>query len=106
MTLRDSANDLKPNEVRLDRMLGRTVLTGNNRSVGRVEEFRAEMHGTGCVVKDIVIGPAGILERLDLGVRLLFGRKVSGYLARWNQIDFTEAEKPRLTATVEELKKL
>lgn len=105
MTLHDSANDLKPNEVRLDRMLGRPVLTGNNRSAGRVEEFRAEMHGTGCVVTGIVIGPAGMLERLDLGVRLLFGRKVSGYLARWNQLDL-RGETPRLTVRVEELTKL
>jgi hypothetical protein len=106
MTLHDSANDLKPNEVRLDRMLGRPVLTGNNRSAGRVEEFRAEMHGTGCVITEVVIGQAGLVERLDVGVRLLLGRALSGYVARWNQVDFSNPETPRLTCRVEELQKL
>jgi hypothetical protein len=106
MTLHDSANDLKANEVRLDRMLGRTVLTGNNRSAGRVEEFRAELHGTGCAITGVVIGPAGMLERLDVGVRLLFGRALSGYVARWDQMDFSDPETPRLKCRVEELQKL
>jgi len=106
MTLRDSARELKANEVRLDRMLGRTVLTGNNRSAGRIEEFRAAMHGTGCVITEVVIGPAGMLERLNLGARLLMGRALSGYVARWDQMDFSDPETPRLTCSVEELQKL
>jgi hypothetical protein len=46
---KDSANDLRTGELRLDRLLGRQVLARNNQPVGRLEEFRAEIRGTGCV---------------------------------------------------------
>jgi hypothetical protein len=105
-TSNDSANDLKPRELRLDRLLGRQVLAQNNRRVGRLEEFRAEKRGTGYVVTEYVIGVAGLLERLDVGVKLLFGRRAGGYLARWDQVDISNPERPRLTCPVEELRKL
>jgi hypothetical protein len=47
-----------------------------------------------------------MLERLDVGVRLLFGRALSGYVARWDQMDFSDPETPRLKCRVEELQKL
>jgi hypothetical protein len=105
-TSNDSANELKPRELRLDRLLGRQVLAQNNRRVGRVEEFRAEKRGTGYVVIEYVIGVAGLFERLDVGVKLLFGRRAGGYLARWDQVDISNPERPRLTCPVEELRKL
>jgi hypothetical protein len=33
-------------EVRLDRLPGREVLTGNNQPMGLLEEFRGEIRGT------------------------------------------------------------
>ena len=93
-------------EARLDRLLGRRVLTRNNRPAGRLEEFRAEIHGHECVIVDAVIGPAGLLERLGASVRLLFGRRARGYLAHWDQLDLTDPETPRLTCSIEELRRL
>jgi hypothetical protein len=101
-----SANELKPRELRLDRLVGRQVLALNHRPAGRLHEFRAEMRGQACVITGFVIGSAGLLERLDMGVRLLFGRKLGGYLARWDQLDLSAPEVPRLTCPVEELQKL
>jgi hypothetical protein len=93
-------------EVRLDRLLGRQVLARNNQSVGRLEEFHAERRGNGCVVVGYAIGVAGLFERLGLGVKLIFGIRGGGYLARWDQIDLSDPEHPRLTCDVSELQRL
>ena len=90
--------------VRLDRVLGREVLAANNRPIGRIEEFRAERQGNGWIVTSYVIGAAGLRERLGIGVRLLFGRaSTGGYVARWDQIDLSNPEIPRLRCPVGEL---
>jgi hypothetical protein len=91
-------------EIRLDRLLGRPVLAKNNRTVGRLEEFRAERRGDSWVITDYVIGEAGLLERLNLGVKLLFGSKRGGYLARWDQMDISEPDRPRLLCSPDELR--
>jgi len=93
-------------ELHLHRLLGRRVLAGNNQSVGRIEEFRAEIRGTGCVVTEYVIGSAGLLERLGVGMRLLFGRTREGSVARWDQIDISDPDHPRLTCPISELRDL
>jgi hypothetical protein len=93
--------------VRLDRLLGRLVLAANNRAVGRIEEFRAEQHGTGWIVTSYAIGTAGLWERLGLGVGLLFGRTGRrGYLARWDQLDLSNPDVPRLNCPLEQLQHL
>lgn len=92
-------------ELHLDRLLGRRVLARNNQSVGRLEECRAERHGTGLVVTEYVIGAAGLLERLGVGFNLLFGRHTHGYVARWDQIDISDPERPRLLCPASELRK-
>ena len=91
--------------VRLESLLGREVLAGHMR-VGRIEEFRAEQRATGCEITDYVIGSAGLWERLNLGLKLLVGKSGSGYVARWDQVDISDPHHPRLTCTVEELRKL
>ena len=105
-TSTDSSNDAGAGELRLDRLLGRRVLSGNNRSVGRLEEFRAEMRGRDCVITAYVIGVAGLFERLGVGAKLLIGRRGGGYLARWDQLDISDPDHPRLTCPVEELETL
>jgi len=92
--------------VRLDRLIGRKILTGNNRSIGRLEECRAERRGDSWVVTEWVIGSAGLLERLGLGVRLIVGMRGGGsFVARWDQLDLSDPDRPRLNCSVEELRK-
>ena len=93
-------------EIRLDRLLGRQVIAANNHPVGRLKEFRAEKRGTGCVIAAYVMGVAGLSERLGLGLKLLLGRKRGGYLARWDQIDLSDPDHPRLTCSVEDLQQV
>ena len=93
-------------EIRLDRLLGREVLAGNSRPIGRLEEFRADVRNGECVITEYVMGPAALLERLDLNVRLLFAPLQRGYVARWDQLDISDELRPRLTCPVSELQKL
>lgn len=93
-------------EVRLDRLLGREVVAGDNRPIGRLEEFRAEVRSGECVITEYVIGPAGLAERLDLNARLLLTPQQRGYVARWDQLDISDERRPRLTCPVAELTKL
>jgi hypothetical protein len=91
-------------EIHLDQLLGRPVLGANNHAVGRLEEFRVvEQHGA-ALVTEYVIGRAGLAERLGVGARLLFGRHARGYVARWDQLDVTNPEHPRLTCSIKELR--
>jgi hypothetical protein len=92
--------------IRLDRLLGRVVQTANNRRLGRLEEFRAERRGDAWVITEYVIGGAGLMERLGLGARLVLGmNRVGGYVVRWDQLDFSNPDRPRLTCPVEELQR-
>ena len=93
-------------ELRIEELLGRQLLGGNNQPDGRIEEFRAEVNANGCVIREVVIGTIGLLERLDLGARLVIGTKPKGgRVARWDQIDFTNPAKPRLIVDLESLDK-
>lgn len=92
--------------IRLDRLVGREVYTANNRRLGRLHEFRVEQRGNSWIVTDYVIGTLGLMERLGLGVRLLLGlERPTGYVARWDQIDLSNPDRPTLTCPVGELRK-
>jgi hypothetical protein len=92
--------------LRLDRLLGREVHTANNRRLGRLEEFRAERRGSDWVVTEYVIGAAGLLERLGLGARLIVGiDHAGGYVARWDQMDLSNPDSPRISCPVKDLRR-
>jgi hypothetical protein len=90
-------------DIPLDRLVGRKVRAGNNRVVGRIEEWRAEMRGGELEVTGCVIGVEGLLERLGVGARMLVGRHRGGSFARWDQIDLHDPDHPRLRCRVDEL---
>jgi hypothetical protein len=97
-------DDTRRREVRVGGLLGRRVLAANNRSIGRLEEFRVEKRDAGWVVSEYLIGVGGLAERLGVGVRLLFGRRVGVRVARWDQLDISDPYHPRLTCPVGELR--
>ena len=90
-------------ELRIEQLLGRKVIGPGGKPIGRIEEIRARRYGTGCVATEIVIGVLGLLERLDLGARMLLGRGTGGYVVRWEQIDVSDPSMPRLLVPVSEL---
>jgi hypothetical protein len=102
----NSASDRRARELRVDRLLGRPVLAKNHQHVGRLEEFRVEKQGRDWAIVEYVIGAAGLFERLGVGVRLLFGKGGGGYVARWDQLDISDPDHPRLTCGIKELRRL
>jgi hypothetical protein len=92
-------------EVNLEQLLGREVHALNGRRAGRIEELRAEKRGTGYVVTDFVLGPGGLLERMAISFqRTYLGRPHHGQVARWDQVDLSDPEHPRLTCNLDELR--
>jgi hypothetical protein len=96
----------KVTDLRLDRLLGRKVVGLNSQRVGRLEEFHVETRGRESVIVEYVLGAAGLLDRLHVGVKLVLGMKIGGYVARWDQLDISDPDRPRLTCGVKELRKL
>jgi hypothetical protein len=106
MNTRRHERAAKPSaELRADRALGLEVVGLNGRPIGRLEEFRVERRGADWIVTEYEIGGAGLLERLGLGARLLFGRESGGYLARWDQLELNETGPIRLTCPIDELRR-
>jgi hypothetical protein len=98
--------DQDHSEIRIDRLLGRQVLAANGRPAGRLEEFRAERRDDDYVITEYVIGLVGLAARFGVAVRALIGSPSGGYIARWDQLDLSNAETPRLTCSVDELRRL
>ena len=63
--------------LRVDRLLGREVLTANNRRLGHLEEFQAERQGSEWVVTEFVI-----------------------------QLDLTNPDRPRIACPIGDLRRL
>jgi sporulation protein YlmC with PRC-barrel domain len=96
-------------EIHLELLLGKRVYAVNGRAIGRVEEVCAELDQGAASVNEFLVGRYAIFERLsawEIGRALLglFGSAVkSGYRIRWDQIDFTDPERPKLTCQANEL---
>ncbi len=90
--------------VRVEDLLGSRVRTSDGRTVGRIEEIRAERRAGGeHEVVEYHLGPGALLERFALARRML-GRRPQMLIVRWDQIDIRRPEAPVLTCAVEELK--
>lgn len=100
-------------EINLELLVGRRVYSLNGRSIGHLEEVRAELRGGECFVEEYLVGAYAVAERLaalSIGRALLrlFGatRKHEGYRVPWDKLDLTDPKRPRLLCKVNELKTL
>jgi hypothetical protein len=87
--------------VRVEDLLGRRVEDARGQSAGRIEEVRAEPRGDQHVVSEFLLGPGALLERL--GIRRLFRRPEPLRVVRWDQIDLSRPDRPRLRCAVGDL---
>ncbi|MEH2410672.1 alpha/beta fold hydrolase [Nostoc sp.] len=65
-------------EIHLELLLSKPVVDSTGKTVGRIEEVRAEQQGEEWIVKEYLIGYAAVLERLSawtIGLKLLQGIK-------------------------------
>jgi len=85
--------------LRLEQLIGREVVDLRGRKVGRLTELRAEPRDGTLEITSFLIGSWGMLERLAM--QRLFPAR--GYRARWDQIDLSDPERPRLTCYRSEL---
>lgn len=81
---RYAATPLEAGQRRLESLVGQPVVTGNRRRLGRLEEVRAERVRGSWVVTAYVLGSAGLVQRLGIG---LIGAQPRGYVADWRQLD-------------------
>jgi sporulation protein YlmC with PRC-barrel domain len=104
-------------EVLLSNLIGRTVRDADGRSIGRIEELRAEIElrddGVDYVVVEYHVGAYGMLEALAGShfarhfARLL-GRALGyeRYCIPWQQMDLGDHTRPRINRRVTELNSL
>ena len=101
-------------EIRLHHLVGRTVRDPDGRVVGRIQELCAEIelqeHGNEYVVREFHVGAYGALEalagyRFARHVARMFGvGRGEPYVIPWDLMDLSDAENPRLTVPVGQLR--
>jgi sporulation protein YlmC with PRC-barrel domain len=102
----------KKTEVKLELLLGRRVVDANGERVGRIEEVLADRDGDELLVTQYLVGRYGLFERLSIFhigmglLRHLGSRAGSAHPHRipWDKMDLSDADHPRLTCAINELK--
>jgi hypothetical protein len=89
-------------EIHVELLTGRQVVDRNGKKVGRIEEIVAEYRGTDLIVREVHLGRVGFVERFSLVFRARMHDKKPDKL-RWEDLDFTDPEHPRLKVAIEEL---
>src|ERR1041385_3249317 len=100
-------------ELHVELLLGRRVFALNGKSIGRIEEIRAEVDSRhSCFVTEFLIGKYAFLERLSalsIGraiLQTLGAREDEGWRIPWDMLDLSDWEQPRLLCKVNELRVL
>ena len=88
-------------EIRIELLLGRTVVDAEGRRIGRIEEFCARRDGDRCHITEYMLGPVGLLERLSvssMGAWLLrrIGMWREPQRIPWDALDLADPQHPRL----------
>ena len=96
-------------QLHVELLLGEKVLAMNGLPLGRLEEIRTEINRGHFYVTEFLVGSYGYLERFAawrIGRALLrvFGaRRKEGYRIRWDQLDLSDPQRPKLMCEVDEL---
>ena len=97
-------------EIHVELLLGKRVRALNGRTIGRLEEVRAQEIRGQYFVKEYLVGNYAAMERLAVltiarAILRLFGirKKNGGYRVPWDKIDLSDPRRPRLLCAVDEL---
>jgi len=92
---------MKITEVHVEHLLGRRVVDVDDRAIGRLEEFRADVVEGELVVTEFHVGGAALIERIAAFVTQLpffslipFARR--GYRVSWRDLDLSDPLRPRV----------
>jgi hypothetical protein len=98
-------------ELHLELLLSKTVRGITGDPVGRIEEVHARQEGEEWVVHEFLIGAGAVVSRLSAGrlshvIAPLFGHRDAphGYRVRWDQIDLSDPDHPRLRCRRDQLR--
>ena len=91
--------------LNIEMLIGRRVCDANGETVGRIEEFKATVHGKRCYIDEFHVGTAALLERLGISGAQLMGWTIARKPLRipWQKLDLSDPEHPRLRCAKEEL---
>ncbi len=89
----------------LHRVLGREVYGRDGRKVGRLHEVQAVRDGARLLVPEFHIGTAALLQRLAAHLSPFSMIVAKGFIARWDQMDWSDPLRPKLTCDVAELRR-
>jgi hypothetical protein len=99
-------------EIRLSRLMGRRVRDVNGQPVGRLHELISEIAlrpgGRDYLVREIHLRSIGVFDAVagSAFTRHLLGRLpgvLRRYRVRWDLVDFSDPDRPRLTCSREQL---
>lgn len=96
-------------ELHVELLLGTKVLALNGRVIGRLEEIRTKVNRGHYYVSEFLVGTYAVFERLAawrmgrMLLRVLGARKEEGYRIRWDQLDLSDPQRPRLLCEIDEL---
>ena len=98
-------------QIHAELLIGKQVSGVSGKPVGRIEEIQVELRKGECVVTEYHIGVYAFFERLSawiIGRTMLrvFGASRGGYRVPWNQLDLSDATRPKLKCAVSELRRL
>jgi hypothetical protein len=88
--------------IAVETLLGRTVHDRSGRRIGRIEELAVRWTTGQCVVEEIHLGPAALLERLASTalirplLELLGKRPPTERRLAWEEIDLSDPTRPTL----------
>ena len=96
-------------QLHVELLLGEKVFAMNGLKIGRLEEIRTEINRGHFYVTEFLVGSYAVLERLAAwrigrAVLRVFGaQRKEGYRVRWDQLDLSDPQRPKLRCEVEEL---
>lgn len=86
-------------EINIELLVGRAVVSKAGKTIGHIEELRAEHDGTDLVITEFHVGSYAAMERISaspIGIEVLglfrLRRRHRGYRIRWNQIELGKSE--------------